>query len=229
MFKTVILAGGKGTRLKPFTNCLPKPLVPVGDQPIMEILIERLADHDLTDIIISTGYLEHLIRAYFEDGSRWGVRIDYSFEPEPLGTAGPLNLLRDRLETAPFLLVNGDTLTDLNFSDMVRNHLGHQAVITAAVTRRQVPIDLGVVDIDVDHRMCGWHEKPVHEYWAAMGAYVIEPDALSRLPDGKSDLPDLVRAWKGKVRAYIHAGEWLDIGRPEDYAKACEKKVKAEE
>lgn len=226
--KAVILAGGKGTRLRPFTHSLPKPLLPIGEKPIMEILIERLAAAGLREIIVSVGYNEHLIRAYFEDGKRWGVDISYSSEVEPLGTAGPLRLLRNRLDKT-FVLVNGDTLTDLDWQAMIAQHLDEENFITVGTTMRSVKIDLGVIKINHYAPWAGiikWEEKPTHEYLAAMGAYVLERRALDYLPEGKSDLPWLVTtamAARERVIPYIHRGDWLDIGRPEDYATACER------
>jgi NDP-sugar pyrophosphorylase family protein len=222
--KTVILAGGKGQRLAPFTTNFPKPLMPVGERPILEILLERLKAEGLTDMIIATGHLEELIRAYFGDGSKWGLKIAYSREDKPLGTAGPLDLLRNEL-TDTFLLVNGDTLSDIRFRDLIRCHIENSSMATVALSRRKVFIDFGVVETDGDNRIVAWKEKPNIDFLVSTGIYVFSPQALSLLPPGESiDLPHFLvklQAAGHRVSGYVHEGYWLDIGRPEDYREAC--------
>jgi NDP-mannose synthase len=222
--KTVILAGGKGRRLAPFTTNFPKPLMPVGERPILEILLERLNAEGLSDVIIATGHLEELIRAYFGDGRKWGIQIAYSREDEPLGTAGPLDLVRDELADT-FLVVNGDTLSDIRFGDLIRHHVDSGAVATVALSRRTVFIDFGVVETDAEGRIVGWREKPSIDYLVSTGIYVFSPHALPLLPRGEFvNLPDFLFKLKGaghRVSAYVHDGYWLDIGRPEDYERAC--------
>lgn len=221
---TVILAGGRGRRLAPYTTNFPKPLMPVGDRPILEILLERLRGEGLTDVIIATGHLEELIRAYFGEGDRRGFTIAYSREHKPLGTAGPLDLVRDVL-TDPFLLVNGDTLSDIRYRELIRYHSDNGSTATVALSRRKVFIDFGVVEIDEHSRIVGWKEKPSVDYLVSTGIYVFSRKALSLLPRGESvDLPDFLlrlRSAGRLVSAYVHDGYWLDIGRPEDYEKAC--------
>lgn len=222
--KAVILAGGKGTRLKPYTNNFPKPLMPVGDKPILEIIINQLKKADITDIVISTGYLEEMIRIFFMDGLKFGVNITYSKEEEPRGTAGPLNLVRDQL-TDTFILMNGDVLSDINFHDFIAFHKKNGAEATIALCKRSVPIDFGVVEVDGSHIFSKWMEKPTLEYLVSTGIYVLEPSTLESLPhSGFFNLPDFIcklHEEKHKVLGYFHNGYWLDIGRPEDYERAC--------
>lgn len=222
--KTVILAGGKGRRLAPFTTNFPKPLMPVGERPILEILLERLRAEGLTDVMIATGHLEELVRAYFGNGEKWGIKIAYSREDKPLGTAGPLDLVRDEL-TDTFLLVNGDTLSDISFRDLIRHHVDNGSTATVALSRRNVFIDFGVVETDGDSRIVGWKEKPSIDYLVSTGIYVFSRHALSLLPRGEFiNLPDFLFKLKDaghRVSGYVHEGYWLDIGRPEDYEKAC--------
>ena len=222
--KTVILAGGKGRRLAPFTTNFPKPLMPVGERPILEILLERLNAEGLSDVIIATGHLEELIRAYFGDGRKWGIQIAYSREDEPLGTAGPLDLVRAELADT-FLVVNGDTLSDIRFGELIRHHIDSGAVATVALSRRKVFIDFGVVETDAEGRIVGWREKPTIDYLVSTGIYVFSPQALSLLPRAEFvNLPDFLFKLKDadhRVSAYVHDGYWLDIGRPEDYERAC--------
>lgn len=222
--KTVILAGGRGRRLLPYSTNFPKPLMPVGERPILEILLCRLRDQGLTEILVATGHLEELIRAYFGDGGKWGIRISYSREQKPMGTAGPLDLVRDQLSDT-FLLINGDTLTDINFRDLITFHREMRAAATVAVYPRNVSIDFGVVEIDAGDLVTGWREKPNLEYSVSTGIYAIERASLSALPrDTMVNLPDFLttlRVQGQRVAAYAHRGYWLDIGRPEDYERAC--------
>ena len=161
--KAVILAGGKGRRLLPYTTNFPKPLMPIGERPILEIVIRQLREHGIRELIIATGYLEEIIRAFFADGEKLGVNITYSKEEEPLGTAGPLNLLRKNLKDT-FLMMNGDVLTDMNFSQLLKYHKSQDAVATVAVCKRSVNIDFGVVTLTGSNLFFEWEEKPQIEY-----------------------------------------------------------------
>lgn len=222
--KAVILAGGKATRLRPYTTNFPKPLMPIGERPILEIVIRRLKDFGITDIIISTGHLAELISAFFNDGSKIGVKITYSKEEEPLGTAGPLNLIRDKLDDA-FILMNGDVLTDLDFGKFLSFHRAHEALATISLSKRTFPIDFGVIDIDEHNNFKAWTEKPSFEYLISTGIYLFEPETLKVLPrSGFLNVPDFIQRLRDEkygVFGYIHDGYWLDIGRPGDYEKAC--------
>lgn len=220
----VILAGGKGTRLRPYTTVLPKPLMPIGDMPILEIVLRQLSAAGFTSITLSVGHLASLLEAYFGDGNRWGLRVTYSREQEPLGTAAPLRLLTGL--TGTFMVMNGDLLTDLDYVDLVRFHRRKRAAVTVGLARKLVLIDLGVVDTDARDQVTGYTEKPTLEYEVSMGIYVMEPEALNYLPaEGAFDLPDLVKALVADhqvVAAYRFGGLWLDIGRPDDCVEAIE-------
>lgn len=221
--KAVILAGGKGTRLRPYTTVFPKPLMPVGDKPILEIIVRQLKLHGIDEIIMAVGHLAELIMTFFGDGSKFGVRIKYSREDEPLGTAGPLSLIRDEL-TETFLVMNGDILTTLNYSDLIDYHRSSGAIATIALNRRDIYIDFGVVKLDENSYIADYIEKPTLKYLVSMGVYVFEPRVLDYIPEGKKfDFPELVKKLISageKVKGYVYDGYWLDIGRPEDYERA---------
>lgn len=222
--KAVLLAGGKGTRLAPYTTVLPKPLIPVGEMPILEILIRQLKRSDFREIILSVGYLRGLLEAYFGDGSKWGIDISYSREEMPLGTAGPLVLIPDLTET--FLLMNGDLLTTLDYTAMVQFHRESAAIATVGLFRKQVNVDLGVIKVRDDNYIVDYIEKPTFDYEVSMGIYVMEPEILQYIPYGEHfDLPDLIKiliADRQPVIGYHFDGYWLDIGRKDDYDLAVE-------
>jgi len=218
----IVLVGGRGTRLAPYTADLPKPLVPIGGMPVLEILVRRLRHCGVGRIVMAVGHLSSLIMAYFGDGSRLGVSIEYSVEDQPLGTAGPLSLVQNLSD--PFLVVNGDLLTDLDFRVMIQKHHSSGALATIGVFAREERIELGVIETDDQDRVTGYIEKPTYQYRASMGAYVFGRAVLPFVPtNARFDLPDLVRALiaaREHVAGHEHKGYWLDIGRPEDYARA---------
>ena len=223
--KVVILAGGKGARLAPYTTSFPKSLVPVGDRPILEIVIRQLVSQGFKDIILAVGHLSELIRAYFNEKGELGAKIKFSHEKKPLGTVGPLHLVRNELKDT-FVLMNSDDFTDISYRALVKFHKEKGGIATISLARRVVNIDLGVVKIDKENFVSGWQEKPKINYMASMGIYVFEPEVFEYIkPNKRLDLPDLIKklinAGK-KVKGYIHDGYWLDIGSPEDYARACE-------
>ncbi|MFI1968718.1 nucleoside-diphosphate-sugar pyrophosphorylase [Streptomyces cinnamoneus] len=219
----VILAGGKGVRLRPYTTALPKPLVPIGDQhAILEIVMRQLARTGFTSCTLAIGHLGHIIRAYVGDGSQWGIRVDYTTEESPLGTMGPLLTMVDRLPEH-FLVMNGDVLTDLDFGDVLRRHTGSGAQLTIATYARRVSIDFGVLTTE-SGRVVGFAEKPSMDYRVSMGVYGVSRGALARytpgLPLGFDELVlDLLDAGT-PPDAYEFDGYWLDIGRPDDYDRA---------
>jgi NDP-sugar pyrophosphorylase family protein len=223
--RAVILAGGRGRRLAPYTTILPKPLMPIDDMPILEVVVRQLRRAGIRDITLAVGHLASLLEAYFGDGSKWKVRIRYSHEDEPLGTAGPIALLAPDLKRT-FLVMNGDLLTTLDYAAMVRFHREHGAVATVSLFDKEVNIDLGVIETDDGHHITGYVEKPMFHYQVSMGVYVMEPDVLHYIPTGlKFDLPDLVKtliANRLPVIGYQFDGYWLDIGRQEDYIQAVE-------
>ncbi len=223
--RAVILAGGKGTRLAPYTVVFPKPLMPLGDMPILELLVRQMGKAGITHITLAVGHLASLIRAFCGDGSRFGVTIDYSLEEEPLGTAAPLRLVEGLTE--PFMVMNGDLLTDLDVRAMIDFHRRNGAAATIGLYDRNVKIDLGVIHTDGSGGVTEYVEKPVYDYQVSMGIYVFEPRVLEFIPPGgRFDLPDLVRELIARgegVAGYKHVGYWLDIGRPDDYQRAQEE------
>ncbi|QDQ14258.1 nucleotidyltransferase family protein [Streptomyces spectabilis] len=219
----VILAGGKGVRLRPYTTALPKPLVPIGDQhAILEIVLRQLSAAGFTSCTIAIGHLGHIIRAYVGSGSRWHLRIGYSTEESPLGTMGPLLTMMDRLPEH-FLVMNGDVLTDLDFADVLRGHQESQAPLTIATYPREVHIDFGVLTTE-ERRVVAFTEKPSVDYRVSMGVYGVSRETLTSytpgLPLGFDELVlDLLKAGN-PPHAYEFDGYWLDIGRPDDYDRA---------
>ena len=223
--KAVILAGGKGTRLKPYTAVFPKPLVPIGDIPILEVVIRQLRSCGFTEVIMAVGHLAELLMAYFGDGSRFGIRIEYSREVTPLGTVGPLAQIAGLDDT--FLVMNGDVLTTLDYTNLIHYHRERGGIATVATHKRSVRIDLGVVETNGADELTGYVEKPSYHYRVSMGVYVFEPSILPFISAGERlDFPDLVLRLLGagqKVVAYPFEGYWLDIGRPDDYEQAAEE------
>ncbi|MBA3872221.1 MAG: NTP transferase domain-containing protein [Anaerolineae bacterium] len=223
--KAVVLAGGRGTRLAPYTNVLPKPLMPVGDMPIIEILLRQLKLYGITDVVIAVGYLASLLQAYIGDGSRFGLNVSYSMETTPLGTAGPLKLVKDLDDT--FMIMNGDLLTSLNMGELIKFHQQQHAIATIATILRTTQITLGVIGTDDDFNVNTYTEKPSYDFRVSMGISVLQPEVLDYIPDNKPfDIPDLIKALianKKLVKAYPFTdGYWLDIGRPDDYQKALD-------
>lgn len=221
--KVVILAGGRGTRLAPYTTILPKPLMPIGEQPILEILLWQMRRAGITEAIITVGHLANLIKTFFQDGEACGMPITYSYEDRPLGTAGPLSLVRDHL-TETFVVANGDVLTTLNLRDMLSFHCRTGAIATIATNLRQVKLDLGVVEFNSSYLLSGYHEKPTYELFVSMGIYIFEPRILDFIAyNAYLDFPDLVRKLikaNEKVYCYHFDGYWQDLGRPDDYQRA---------
>ncbi len=222
--KAVILAGGKGTRLRPYTTVLPKPLMPIGDLPILEILVRQLKVAGCSEIILAVGYLAALIQAYFGDGSQWGVPIRYSHEKTPLGTAGPISLV-DGLGDS-FLVMNGDILTSLDFQDLYTFHRKRGVAATVCLCDRSIKLNLGIVKVMEGGRVSEYIEKPSLEYQVSMGMYAFTSAILDHIPKGGyMDLPDLIRSLLTRgvpVQSYEFKGRWFDIGNPDEYERAVE-------
>jgi NDP-sugar pyrophosphorylase family protein len=222
--KAVVLAGGKGTRLAPYTKILPKPLMPIGDMPILEVILRQMKMAGIDEVVLTVGHLSELLRAFFQDGCQLGLHITYSYEESPLGTAGPLALINGLDNT--FLVTNGDVLTTMHMCDLIKFHHDQNAAATIAVHHRQVRIDLGVVQWDGGPRINGYIEKPIYDYCVSMGMYVFEPRVLPHIPYGQYlDFPDLVRkliAAGEKVAGYRFDGYWQDLGRLDDYENAAQ-------
>ncbi|MBI5240609.1 MAG: NTP transferase domain-containing protein [Elusimicrobia bacterium] len=220
--QAVILAGGKGTRLRPFTTSLPKPLVPVGDYPIIEIVLRQLRHFGFGEVIISTGRLAELIEAYCGDGRRWGLRIRYVREDKPLSTAGALRLVRGLRRH--FLTINGDILTKLDFRDLCDFHRRARASATVSVCERRTVVDFGTIRLDAEDRLEAYVEKPSYRYLVSMGINVFDRGILGLIRPGEAlGIPDLisrVRGAGGRVMGFRSRADWLDIGRPDDYQAA---------
>jgi NDP-mannose synthase len=223
--RAVILAGGRGTRLRPYTVVLPKPLMPIGECPILEIIVKQLAHYGFGHITMAVNHQAEIIRAFFQNGEKWGIKIDYSLEHKPLGTMAPLRLIRDLPDD--FLVMNGDILTDLNFSEFFESHAASRALFTISSKVRKQNIDYGVLDTNGSGRLVGFREKPSFDYEVSMGVYMVGKDAVQSIP---ADAPygfdtlmlDLLARGKS-VNVRKFDGYWLDIGRPDDYMQAIDE------
>jgi NDP-sugar pyrophosphorylase family protein len=220
--KAVILAGGKGTRLYPYTTLFPKPLVPIDDMPIIEILLRQLKNHGIRSVTVSVGHLAELLMAFLGKGEKFGVPIDYVREDKPMGTVAPLTLIRDLPED--FFLMNGDVLTNLNYRNMFEFHLANKCALTIATYSKEVKVDLGVLVTDEAGLITDYREKPTYTYNVSMGIYVFNRSVLQYIPRGAYyDFPTLVKSLLErniKVMSYPFHEVWLDIGRPADYEEA---------
>ncbi|MFB9994552.1 NDP-sugar synthase [Deinococcus oregonensis] len=219
----VILAGGKGTRLLPYTTCVPKPLVPIGDRySILEIVLHQLSHFGFRHVTLAIGHMGPLIRAFVGDGGRWGLKVNYLEETSPLGTIGPM---LSALNTLPehFLVMNGDVLTDLNYGKLLRQHIASRAPVTVATYAREVRSEFGVLDIQ-EGEIVKFREKPVFDFMVSMGVYGFSRSTLNRYapgqPFGFDDLVLDLLARDQHPASFQFNGYWLDIGRPEDYDRA---------
>lgn len=223
--RAVILAGGKGTRLRPYTVVLPKPLMPIGEYPILEVIIRQLVAAGFDHITLAVNHQAEIIKAFFGDGQRWNILIDYSLENQPLGTMGPLKLIDDLPDHT--LVMNGDILTDLDFAAFHDAHVAANSVFTISTAQRNQLIDYGVLDISDDGTLCGFKEKPKVSYDVSMGVYMVSRRALERVPTGRAYgfdslmLDFLASGIPATTRRFD--GYWLDIGRPDDYMLAIEE------
>ena len=219
--QAVILAGGKGSRLMPFTVSLPKPLMPIDDVPILEIVLTQLKRTGYTDVVIAVNHLANLIMAFFGDGESLGLNITYSLEGDPLGTAGPLSII-DKLDEN-FLVMNGDLLTTLDFAALMDFHKKDAADITIATYKKEIKIDLGVLERS-GKEFINYIEKPTYSFDVSMGIYIFNRRVLDHIPLGERlDMPDLIlRAQKAERNIACYSGDyyWLDIGRVADYEEA---------
>jgi NDP-mannose synthase len=222
--QAIILAGGKGTRLKPYTTVLPKPLMPIGDCPILEVVVKQLKKNGFKKITMAIGHQHDLFIAFFGNGEKWGIPIDYYVEKEPLGTAAPLRYIPNLEDT--FLMMNGDILTDLNFKEFFDLHFKNNADLTIATHERTQDINYGTLEYSVDGMLTKFIEKPSLKFRVSMGIYILSRKAVSLIPEhGHFDFPDLVQKFLvQKMRVYCHpySGYWMDIGRPDDYEQAID-------
>jgi NDP-sugar pyrophosphorylase family protein len=222
--QAVILAGGQGVRLKPYTITLPKPLVPVGEEPIMKLLLKSLKRQGIKEVVICVNHMKELIEAYFGDGSALGMNISYSRETKPLGTVAPIKLIQELPDD--FLVMNGDIMTDLSLRKLFYEHKTNDAIMTVATYKRNVHIDYGVIKYDANHIVTGFIEKPYYDVNVSMGIYAFNKRIFDYVPDntyfGFDSLMHKLLQNGEKVKTFEHHGYWLDIGRPEDYEKANE-------
>lgn len=223
--RAIILAGGKGTRLRPYTVVLPKPLMPIGECPILEVIIRQLVQHGFDHVTLAVNHQAEIIKAFFQDGAKWGIKIDYSLEDKPLSTMAPLRLIKDL--PANFLVMNGDILTDLSFSDLYEEHVSNNNIFTISSHVREQKVDYGVLETDVDGYLSGFKEKPKSQYLVSMGVYMASHRIMDFIPAGQSYgfdnlMVDLMAA-KQPAAVRKFDGYWLDIGRPDDYMQAIEE------
>ncbi len=222
--RAIVLAGGRGTRLAPFTHVFPKPMMPIGDRTILEILLRQMKRAGINHVTLAVGYLAGLMNTYYQDGTRFDLDINYAYEAKPLGTAGPLGQI-DGLDKT-FLVSNGDILTLLNIADLIKFHQQQKAICTIAMHERKVKIDLGVIEQGQDYAITGYIEKPTLDYKVSMGIYVFEPEVLNFISkETYLDFPDLVKKLIGageRVVGYPFDGYWQDLGSPGDYAQATQ-------
>ena len=223
--RAVILAGGKGTRLRPYTVVLPKPLMPIGEYPILEVIIRQLASAGFDHITLAVNHQAEIIKAFFQDGAKWGIKIDYSLEDKPLSTMAPLHLINDLPEN--FLVMNGDILTDPSFPALFEEHVSKNNIFTISSHVREQKIDYGVLETDADGYLSGFMEKPKSRYLVSMGVYMASRRIMDFIPKGRSYgfdnlMLDLIAAGKPAVVRKFD-GYWLDIGRPDDYMQAIEE------
>ena len=220
--RAIILAGGKGTRLKPYTIALPKPLVPIDELPILEIVIRQLAQQGFDHITITINHLSELIKAFFGDGSKWNIKIDYSLEEKPLSTMGPLTLIKDLPEN--FLIMNGDVLTDLNFGNFLDDHSSEKNLFTISSYTRVEKSEYGVLETNTKNELINFFEKPEHQIQVSMGVYAANKKIISLIPKDTFFgfdhlmLKLIEHAKHPTVKPF--KGYWMDIGRPDDYQRA---------
>lgn len=224
MKRAVILAGGKGTRLRPYTVALPKPLMPIGEYPILEVIIRQLRGQGFEHVTLAVNHQADLFRAFFGDGRKWGMKIDYSLESKPLSTMAPLKLIHDLPEH--FLVMNGDILTDIAYGEFLDAHERENRLFTVSASAREQKIDYGVLKVDDAGMLTGFEEKPSIPFLVSMGVYAASRTAVDSIPDDEAyGFDDLVLGFlaAGKQVATIaHTGYWLDIGRPDDYEQAID-------
>jgi len=229
--RAIILAGGRGVRLRPYTVALPKPLMPIGEYPILEVIIRQLVAHRFTHITLAVNHQADIIKAFFQDGAKWGITIDYSFETKPLSTMGPLKLIRNLPDN--FLVMNGDVVSDVDYAQFLDEHTKRNSIFSILAHNRQEKVDYGVLKVQGGgHKkypciLSGFEEKPVNNYLVSMGIYAVSKHVLDYIPEdtpfGFDTLMQTFLASDIEVNVTPYDGYWLDIGRPDDYIRATEE------
>lgn len=222
--QAIILAGGQGTRLRPYTTVLPKPLMPIGDFPILEVVVRQLKKYGFKRIVMAIGAQHQIFMAFFGNGSKWGIEIDYFLEDKPLGTVGSIRHIDNLDET--FLLMNGDILTDLNYNQLMLFHASHKSILTIASHQRSQEMNYGVLEYKRQGLLTKYSEKPSLKFNVSMGIYAVSKAVIKYIPaEERFDLPDLVRKLideHSRIYCLPYAGYWMDIGRPDDYSIAID-------
>ncbi len=222
--RAVVLAGGKGTRLRPYTLVLPKPLMPIGEYPILEVIVRQLRQSGFRHITMAVSHQANIIKAFFQNGEAWNATIDYSMETQSLSTIAPLTMIDDLPNH--FILMNGDVLTDLNLRAFLDQHVASNRLFTVGATWREQTTDYGVLHVDDTMTLTGFEEKPASRYLVSMGVYAVSKAVLDFVPRGQKygfdNLMIDLLAKKEKVHVHVHGGYWLDIGRPDDYMRAID-------
>jgi NDP-sugar pyrophosphorylase family protein len=223
--RAIILAGGKGTRLRPYTVVLPKPLMPIGEYPILEVIVRQLVRHGFTHITMAVNHQAKIIQAFFGNGEEWGITIDYSLETQPLNTMGPLRLINDLPEN--FLVMNGDILTDLDFREFFQQHVSSGNFFTISSFQRVLKSEYGVLRINEEDKLCAFEEKPEYVFDVSMGIYAVSREVMRHIPENRPYgfdhlMLDLL-AEGNPASVKRHNGYWLDIGRPDDYMQAIDE------
>lgn len=224
--QAILMAGGQGRRLRPITAVLPKPLVPIGDISVLEMVLRQLRWYGFDNVVLCVGYRSELIMAVVGDGRRYGLDVRYEVEEEPLGTIGPLARI-DRLEDN-FLVMNGDICTDLDFGFLLRWHKAHEAPASVSLHPRREKLELGIIHLsDSGERLTGFEEKPEFSFYVAMGVNAFRRSVVELIPSngafGFDDLMSTMLARNTDIRAFRHDGFWLDIGRPDDYQRMLDE------
>lgn len=223
--RAIVLAGGKGTRLRPYTVVLPKPLMPVGDYPILEVIVRQLVNNGFDHITMAVNHQAEIIKAYFGNGEKWNIKIDYSLEDKPLSTMGPLQLIEDLPDD--FLMMNGDILSTVNYGKLYDDHVSRESTFTISSYIREHVNLYGVLDTDESNLLSGFREKPKTVFQVSMGVYMVNKKVLKYIPKGEAYGFDqlMLDLMADKDPAYVEKfnGYWLDIGRPDDYMQAIEE------
>ena len=224
--QAIILAGGKGERLRPYTNIIPKPLLPMGNMPILEIVLKQLKKYNFTEVVIAIGYLGEIIKAYFGDGKELGLNIRYSLEEVPLGTVGALSIINNLDDN--FLIMNGDILSNVDFSDLYDFHMKNKKKATIVIYKKSLKLSLGIIKIK-NSKLIDYIEKPEYKFNVSTGIYILNKEVVSLIPFKKHyDFPELIKdiILKEEISVYKFSGHWFDIGTPEDYNLAQDSFIK---